>query len=228
MWCVAELDEEYVARMEDVLAVYEKPLSAREPVVCIDEKPVVLHEEVRPPVAMQPGWVARRMPNIGVAERPMFSAASSPRRGGISPRRRTPACDEHPLLARVCRLSAGHCCPLPRGRFHPSGDGQSEFAHAHGGRPTFWCRGRRLTVESVHRALCPQARQLVEPSGDCDRLLSRQCLGQRRIGDRASLRKQTRAWNRRVNRDRLTIQWTFTRKQARKKFGGYKIRRSQY
>ena len=34
MWCVAELDEEYIARMEDVLAVYEKPLSAREPVVC--------------------------------------------------------------------------------------------------------------------------------------------------------------------------------------------------
>src|SRR5260370_18598193 len=60
MWCVAELDEEYIARMEDVLAMYEKPLSAREPVVCIDEKPVVLHEEVRPPVAMQPGRVARR------------------------------------------------------------------------------------------------------------------------------------------------------------------------
>src|ERR1035437_7250854 len=60
MWCVAELDEEYIARMEDVLAVYEKPLSAREPVVCIDEKPVVLHQEVRPPVAMRPGRVARR------------------------------------------------------------------------------------------------------------------------------------------------------------------------
>ena len=60
MWCVAELDEPYIARMEDVLAVYEKPLSVREPVVCVDEKPVVLHQEVRPPVAMQPGRVARR------------------------------------------------------------------------------------------------------------------------------------------------------------------------
>ena len=46
MWCVAELDEEYIVRMEDVLAVYEKPLSVREPVVCIDDKPVVLHQEV--------------------------------------------------------------------------------------------------------------------------------------------------------------------------------------
>ncbi len=48
MWCVAELDEEYIRRMEDVLAVYEKPLSEREPVVCIDEKPVVLHADLRP------------------------------------------------------------------------------------------------------------------------------------------------------------------------------------
>ena len=60
MWCVAELDEEYIRRMEDILAVYEKPLSEREPVVCVDEKPVVLHQEVRPPQAMGPGRVARR------------------------------------------------------------------------------------------------------------------------------------------------------------------------
>jgi hypothetical protein len=32
MWCVAELDEEYIRRMEDILAVYEKPLSERDPV----------------------------------------------------------------------------------------------------------------------------------------------------------------------------------------------------
>ncbi len=60
MWCVATLDEEYIARMEEVLAVYEKPLSEKEPVVCVDEKPVVLHQEVRLPVAIKPGRVARR------------------------------------------------------------------------------------------------------------------------------------------------------------------------
>ena len=60
MWCVAELDEEYIRRMEDILAVYEKPLSEREPVVCVDEKPVVLHREVRPPLAMGPGKLLRR------------------------------------------------------------------------------------------------------------------------------------------------------------------------
>src|SRR6516164_9957110 len=60
MWCVAELNEDYIARMEEILAVYEKPLREREPVVCMDEKPVVLHQEVRPPRAMRPGQVARR------------------------------------------------------------------------------------------------------------------------------------------------------------------------
>ena len=46
--------------MEDVLALYEKPLSEKEPVVCVDEKPVVLHADVRPPRPMRPGRIARR------------------------------------------------------------------------------------------------------------------------------------------------------------------------
>ncbi len=59
------------------------------------------------------------------------------------------------------------------------------------------------------------------------RLFSRQCLGQRRIGDRASLRRQTLAWSRRMNRHHLPIQWKFTRKKARTTFD-YTITRSRY
>jgi hypothetical protein len=33
MWCVADLKEEYIARREEVLTVYEQPWSADEPVV---------------------------------------------------------------------------------------------------------------------------------------------------------------------------------------------------
>jgi hypothetical protein len=36
MWCISELNEEYIARMEDVLKIYEKPLSESELVVCVD------------------------------------------------------------------------------------------------------------------------------------------------------------------------------------------------
>jgi hypothetical protein len=60
MWCVAELDEEYIRRMEDVLALYEKPLKEEDPVVCIDEKPVVLHQDTRAPSSARPGRLARR------------------------------------------------------------------------------------------------------------------------------------------------------------------------
>ena len=60
MWCVAELDQEYIAKMEDVLEVYEKPLAAPEPVVGVDEKSVTLHADVREPIAMKPGSVAKR------------------------------------------------------------------------------------------------------------------------------------------------------------------------
>ena len=43
-----ELNDEYIAKMEDVLGTYEQPYDAAEPVVCLDEKPVTLHAEVRP------------------------------------------------------------------------------------------------------------------------------------------------------------------------------------
>ena len=60
MWCVAELNPEYVEKMEDVLAVYEKPYDASEPVVCLDEKPVTLHADLRPPTPAAPGRIAQR------------------------------------------------------------------------------------------------------------------------------------------------------------------------
>ena len=46
--------------MEDVLAHNEKPLSEKEPVVCVDEKPAVLHADVRPARPIRPGQVLRR------------------------------------------------------------------------------------------------------------------------------------------------------------------------
>jgi hypothetical protein len=59
MWCVAELDRKYIERMEDVLAVYERPYQPVEPVLCLDEKPVSLHADVRPPRPLKPGKPAR-------------------------------------------------------------------------------------------------------------------------------------------------------------------------
>ena len=40
---MAELNEEYVRKLEDVLELYERPYNQAEPVVCLDEKPVTLY-----------------------------------------------------------------------------------------------------------------------------------------------------------------------------------------
>ena len=60
MWCLATLDAEYLARMEDILALYERPRCPAEPVVCLDEKPVSLHADVRAPRPARPGHTAKR------------------------------------------------------------------------------------------------------------------------------------------------------------------------
>ena len=60
MWVVADLDEAYITKMEDVLKTYERPYDPQEPVVCVDEKPVTLHADVRPTSPARPGREARR------------------------------------------------------------------------------------------------------------------------------------------------------------------------
>src|SRR5690242_8110920 len=50
-------------------------------------------------------------------------------------------------------------------------------------------------------------------------IFTRQCLGKRRIADLKTLRREAKAWNRRMNRDRVKINWTFHSKAARQKFG---------
>lgn len=51
---------EFVAAMEDVLALYAMPYDAHYPTVCLDEKPVVLHAKVRPTLPPAPGHVECR------------------------------------------------------------------------------------------------------------------------------------------------------------------------
>ena len=50
-------------------------------------------------------------------------------------------------------------------------------------------------------------------------LFSRQCLGKRRIPSLKILKAEAGAWNRRMNRDRVKINWKFDRRAARRKFG---------
>ena len=53
MWVVANLNDDYIAKIEDVLEVYRRPYDTQQPVICLDEKPVTLHADVRPATAAE-------------------------------------------------------------------------------------------------------------------------------------------------------------------------------
>jgi hypothetical protein len=59
MWCIPQVDGEYVARMEDVLDLYAEAPDPKRPVVCFDESPVQLIGEVRQPIPAKPGQLER-------------------------------------------------------------------------------------------------------------------------------------------------------------------------
>lgn len=223
MWCVAELDHDYIEKMEGVLEVYEKPLSAQEPVVCVDEKPVTLHKDVRQPIPMKPGSVAKRDNEYKRCGTANAFCGVEPKAGRhftkITPNRSSPEfadflrgiADAYPE-AETIHLVMDNLSTHTRKAM------VDRFGKEQGG--ALW---DRFTIHytPTHGSWLNQAE--IEIS-----LFSRQCLGKRRIGDQDTLRAEARAWNRRVNRKRVKINWTFDRKKARKKFKyKYTIKRSQ-
>ena len=223
MWCVPELTEEYISKMEDVLEVYEKPYDPREPVVCLDEKPVTLHAEVRPPSAAAPGREARRDSEYKRCGTANVFCAVEPKAG----RHFTYATPDRSAV-RFSQVVVDLAIQYPDANtIHLVMDNLNihrrksltDLLGDEVGREVW----NRFTVHYTpkHGSWLNQAEIEIG-------LLSRQCLGTRRIPDLKELRKEVRAWNRDVNRRRIRINWKFNRTAARKKFG-YKrksIRRS--
>ena len=60
MWCIPpKEDARFVAQMEEVLEVYERPYHPQRPVVCLDEAAKQVLGQVREPLPMQPGQPVR-------------------------------------------------------------------------------------------------------------------------------------------------------------------------
>src|SRR4051794_31097007 len=213
MWCVAELNNEYLAKMEEVLETYERPYDPQEPVVCLDEKPVTLHADVRPASPAEPGREARYdseyqrcgTANVFCAVEPKAGrhfTFATPDRSGLE------------FAQVVCELALQYPeadtihLVMDNLNIHRNKSLTVAFGDEIGGE--IWAR---FTVHytPAHGSWLNQAEIEIG-------MFSRQCLGTRRIPDLRILRRETRAWSRRINRVGTKINWQFDRRAARRKF----------
>jgi hypothetical protein len=213
MWCVPELNENYVANMEDVLETYEQPYDPKQPVVCLDEKPVTLHADVRPTTPAEPGREARQdseyerrgTANVFCAVEPKagrhFTFATPDRCGFEFARVICELAMQYPEAETIHLV-------LDNLNIHRRKSLTRAFGAELGGE--IW---ERFTVHytPTHGSWLNQAEIEIG-------LFSRQCLGNRRIPDLQTLRREARAWNRRINRAGTKINWQFDRSAARRKF----------
>ena len=213
MWCVADLDEDYIAKMEDVLEVYERPYDSQQPVVCLDEKPVTLHADVRSASPARPGREARRDNEYERRGTANVFCAVEPKAGRhfTFP---TPDRSAFEFAQVIFQLAIQYPkaetihLVLDNLNIHCRKSLTDLLGEEVGGE--VW---DRFTIHytPTHGSWLNQAEIEIG-------IFSRQCLGTRRIPDLKTLRRETRAWNRRMNRDCTKINWRFDRKAARRKF----------
>jgi hypothetical protein len=90
MWIIPpKASADFVAHMEDVLAVYQRPYQTERPVVCLDEIFTQLIGEVLKPLPPAPGQVERLRPpwvaSLFMAFEPLTGGATSrPRTAGLA------------------------------------------------------------------------------------------------------------------------------------------------
>ena len=72
----------FVADMEDVLEVYQRPHDPQRPLVCLDETSKQLITETRAPIPAKPGRKARHITNTNAMASPICSWCSRRWKGG--------------------------------------------------------------------------------------------------------------------------------------------------
>lgn len=214
MWCIPDVNAEYVARMEDVLDLYAEPPDPRRPVVGFDETPRQLIGEARVPIPAEPGTPRRvdyEYVRNGTANVFMFVDVNRPWRHAKVTNQRTcvdfaecmrDLVDEHyPKTERIRvvldNLSAHSAAAL-----------YQAFAPA---------EARRILSRLEFHFTPKHASWLNMVEIEIGVMVA-QCLD-RRIPDQATLIKEIAAWERRRNAEKARIKWMFTVDRARKKLG---------
>ena len=205
-----EASAAFVANMEDVLEVYQRPHDPKRPLVCLDETSKQLIKETRTPIAVKPGQPVRQdyeYERNGVANLfMMFAPLEGWRRVKVADRR-TAVDYAHALKD----LSDTH---------FPDAD---KIVLVQDNLSTH-------TTASLYEAFpAPEARRLVErfewhytpkhgswlDMAEAElAVLSTQCLD-RRIPDKNKLTEEVAAWEERRNARHANANWQFTTENAR-------------
>jgi transposase len=214
MWCIPQVDADYVARMEDVLDLYAEAPDPKRPVVCFDESPIQLIGEVRQPIPAEPGQIERfdcEYRRNGIANLFVFLDVNRPwRKVKVTERRAAEdfaACmreltDVHYPRAERIRVVLDNLST------HSAGALYQAFPADEARRVL-----RRLEFHYVPKHASWLNMVEIEIS-----VLASQCLD-RRIDSYTRLVAEIAAWEKRRNTERARVKWMFTTEKARAKLG---------
>jgi transposase len=214
MWCIPQVDAEYVARMEDVLDLYAQEPDPKRPVVCFDESPVQLIGEVRQPIPAKPGQLERydcEYKRNGTANLFVFLNVHRPwRKVKVTESRAAvdfAACmrelaDIHYPKAECIRVVLDNLST------HSAGALYQAFPADEARRVL-----RRLEFHYVPKHASWLNMVEIEIG-----VLATQCLD-RRIDSFEQLVAETAAWEQQRNAAKALIKWMFTTEKARAKMG---------
>ncbi len=214
MWCIPQVDADYVARMEDVLDLYAEEPNPKRPVVCFDESPTQLIGEMRQPIPAAPGQLERfdcEYKRNGTANLFIFLDVHRPWRKVKVTERRS-AEDYAHCMREVVDV---HCPDAERIRVvqdslstHSAGALYQAFPPAEARRIL-----RRLEFHYTPKHASWLNMVEIEIG-----VLRGQCLD-RRIDSKEQLEAEIAAWERQRNASGTRIKWMFTTDKARAKMG---------
>ena len=206
-----EADAEFVANMEDVLETYEKPYNSKIPVLCMDEQPVQLVKEVKPPIAAtkeHPKRVDYEYERAGVANVFMFAEPLAGWRE-VAVRERKTKVDWAIEMANLLEGRYADCEKVllvcDNLNTHTKGAFYEVFEPE---------RARSL-VRRIEFHYTPKHGSWLNVAENELSSMTRQCVQGRRIGDSETLREETSAWATDVNDTQRGVDWQMKIDDAR-------------
>lgn len=215
MWCIGELDEEYIQKMEDVLDVYARPYNEKKPVVCIDEKPVPLIGDTRERILpLSPGEILKKDYEYERNGSVNVFCAVEPKAGvyinKVTTRR---TARDFAKFINVVSLKYPEAEKIVLVMDNLSTHKKQSVINFYGEE----VGGKLWNRFEIHHS--PKHGSWLNQAEIAIGMYSRQCLGDGRIGTFENLKLQTKAWNKRANKKKVKINWRFTKSKARKSFG---------